>query len=494
MAPPQPRKGPVRVPQNPLMGGVLGNQMPSFTGAFSPPPPAAPAGSPLTGVASNFYQSPQVPLSPLSTEARGQMLADNNRQNRGMESLIGQIQGLTRQSQIQNPLLPSSPTAGVPTLRSPAAQSQMDFMQRQESARQLNTRLGDFSQSAGQQYVNNLSLRPDDMRDRLASRDAAMQPGGVQMQRRFAPASPLGQEADYYRRGQQGVDAGEGVFIQPGGYGSPQQYLGFNNTREGAEQTAIAMAERRATDRTAPGFRSEEQRAAQLQQGLDRRKAAIAAGLPKQRAEAKKAALQDRTLKRAVMRGMNPLSPQAQALYPEAVGRLRAARSGGQAAPANPLRTGPGGTVTAQDKANARTIARGLVHGIPGPPDKDGNPTPGSDGNPFLQQIKVTGDLDAERDIGSLHQGMVANLESSNPVTPSVEDLRAIQGYMNSIKTEHGDDATKLPQTFIKSPPIAMFQHRWDELAKMPANASDKELMDWYAKFASTDRRGMSIF
>lgn len=477
MAPPQPRKGPVRVPQNPLMGGVLGSQMPSLTGAFSPPPTASPAGSPLTGSAGNFYGTPQMSQSPLSLATRGQMLADQNRQNSGMEQLTGQIQGLTRQSQIQNPLLPSAPTAGVPSLRSPAAQSQMDFIQRQESARQLNTRQGDFSQSAGQQYANNLSLRPDDMRDRLASRDASLQPGGAQMQRRFAPESPLGQEADYYRRGQQGVDAGEGVFIQEGGYGSPQKYLGFNMSREQAETSAQEMAARRRTDRTAPGFRSEEQRAAQLQQGLDRRNKAIASGLPKRRAEEKKAALQDRTLKRAGMRGMNPLSPQAQALYPEAVGRLRAARPGGQAAPANPLAqsrpfaSGPGGTTTAQDKDNARTTVQGIAYGIPGPPDKDGNPTQGTPPNPFM--VAMGADPDNAPSVRRVWEKMVENSRDSNGVTPTPEDVRQLRNYVDAL-TKINEDAID-----VGGPAGDM----WKKLVQIPANASDDEFNKWYGQF-----------
>jgi hypothetical protein len=560
MSPPQPRKGPTRVPQNPLMGGVpqiprvqfgampngqmvprdvlSPNQQLDWERARREAGGSSPISNPLMG------DVPQVPRAQFGAMPGGQMIprevlnpaqqADWERARReaGGSPLVTNplTGGATSNAAAWGSItggefaLPAAPAAPSPTLQaiqqitqrgqlansfvgpqsplstiSPGAQSQMGFMQRQEAARQQNTRYGDFTPPAGQAYSNSLSLRPEDIRSRLANREGSMQPGGAQMQQRFAPESPLGMRADTFQRGQMGVDRGEGVFIQEGGRGSNQTYLGFNNTQEGALAAAQEMARARREDRTAPGYRSPEERAALLQQGLDRRQSAIEAGLPKQRAEEKRMKLQDKSLKRAVTRGLNPLSPQAQALYPEAAGRLRAARMGGgqQNAPANaanPFASGPGGSVTPEDKVNAKTTARALVQGVPGPPDKDGNPTPGTAGNPFLQQLGISGDLDVEQSLDDVHQGLVANMESDTSVTPTVQDLRALHGYVLAMRTQHGDKSLKLPQTFIKSPPIASFQHRWDEFANMPANASDQDFEKWYSRFAGTSRHGMSIF
>jgi hypothetical protein len=497
MAPPQPRKGPTRVPQNPLMGGVpspvggpLGQMFPPRVGSFSQYQ-SPPAGSPLTGSAANFYQQPQLSRSPLNMASRVQALAGMNQQNAGMESLIGQIQGLTQRSQAQNPMLPNSPLYGQQSrVETPQLQAQRDFIQRQEAARQQNTRYGDFSPPAGQAYSNGLDISPEAMAARQAQRLGAMQPGGAQMQQRFGPASPLGQQASQYASDQARKDAGQGVFIQEGGYGQPQEFLPFNNTRLGAEANARAMAERRRTDPTAPGYRSEQKRTDQLKEGIKRREAALASGLPKQRAQEKMQRLQDRTLKRAVARGLNPLSPQAQAMYPEAAGRLLGARAGGGPAPANPLNpsnpfiTGAGGKVTAQDQQNAETGGVALVHGAPGPPDKDGNPTQGPQGNPFLQHVGAAPDKVLDSDMGTVHAGMSANLTAANPVAPTPEDLRAVHAYAQAVRSKYGIEGMKTSPGFTATPARRAAEHGvWKSLAELPANASDKELADWYGTF-----------
>jgi hypothetical protein len=544
MAPPQPRKGPTRIPQNPLMGGYSpygppnsGSPMDFTKGQGLPGQPTAawpggysPYGPPNSGSPMYFTKGQGLPgqptaawpggYSPYGPPNSGSPMRQGSfspviPRSTNPDVDMSQYGPVTQPSMQAGMLMPFSPAGGVMSAvgrantainnplvlgiqrnmeigqqsgpgaswrvgpqapaspLTPAAQAQMDFMQRQEEARQQN-RYG--SPADPNRLTPDQKLQIAEQAS--LNREGSMQPGGAQMQQRFAPESPLGMRADTFQRGQMGVDRKEGVFIQEGGRGSNQTYLEFNKTREGALAAAQEKARARREDPTAQGYRSPEERAALIQQGLDRRQSAIEAGLPKQRAEEKRMKLQDRSLKRAVTRGLNPLSPQAQALYPEAAGRLRAARMGGgqpnvQANAANPLRTGPGGTVTAQDKENASTLASSIAYGVPGPPDKAGNPTQGPPPNPFVASMGA--DPENDPTIGKVHSGMIANLHSPTQVRPTPDDLRQLRNYADALSTLQGDDAFTGDGLVVPG--------LWKALVDIPADASDESFSKWYSRF-----------
>jgi hypothetical protein len=392
-------------------------------------------------------------------------------------------------------MLPNSPLYGQQSsVETPQLQAQRDFIQRQEAARQQNTRYGDFSQPAGQAYSNGLDISPEAMAARQAQRLGAMQPGGAQMQQRFGPASPLGQQASQYASDQARKDAGQGVFIQEGGYGQPQEFLPFNNTRLGAEANARAMAEQRRTDPTAPGYRSAQTRTDQLKEGLARRQAALASGLPKQRAQEKMQRLQDRTLKRAVARGLNPLSPQAQAMYPEAAGRLRGALAGGGLAPANPENPLPAITSSSPkttDTVSALDTAVGaLMDGIPGPPDKNGNPTPGLPAGRFAAPLRELGfDPKQDTSMSLPHKILVGLHNQGTSITPA--DAKELRTYALRVQ-EHAKGTYRETSPFsgltgiLNRTAFKRLPDMYQRLVNLPEDAPDSVYQKWVDDMGKT--------
>jgi hypothetical protein len=408
----------------------------------------------------------RVPMSPLARNARpqGNPFMDDQQAAMAEQGLMDRMNALTARSQSMNPMgMAAQGQTPIDQYRDP----RMDAMMAREAARQQNTPRNPFVDE-----MNDPSRRTPEMTQRLGESAVGYRmAGGVAAdptngRSRFTGDNPLAENTAEYARGLQGVAAGEGVMIQPGGRGSNSQYLGFNNTRAGAEQAALASA-----GPTNAGVR------AKYDNPVLRQKQADFAASKKAREEQfmqetgmnyaqarraeKTAKRQDAIFQRRVKSGMNPMSPSAFAAFPEAAGRF-------QDAYAN---RGKGGAAGAQNPMAAAFE--------PGAPDTPENTklmgetrAANASGSVTLQSYGITADS-TPQDLVSAYDAGTQSGDISD------EGLQDIFTHVKTYKPEKGQTSPFLPG----SVGVASVPEMWQELWSMPVDTPPDKLRDWHNRY-----------
>lgn len=345
----------------------------------------------------------------------------------------------------------------------------------------------------------------DERSQAIQRRNAADQTAGrpVGQGSRFTGNNPMAQNTTEYARGLQGVAAGEGVMIQPGGRGSNSQYLPFKSSPQEAE--AVAMAER--LDKTGevrrkyddPRLKAKQREFAAKKLADEQAFMAANGGMnyAQARRANKRADRQDAIFQRRVKSGMNPMSPSAFAAFPEAAGRFRdayAQRGGKQEQ--NPMRIAsdtfrPGGNVTPDSRQRSQDFLKTLGTGGT---DSTGNPTPPS---PFFSGL-----AGSEDNIQGLHFGIQEQVQQG--LEPSDDDLQKLHAatvaMQSGYKTDaydpfdmtHGAEA----EGMFGSVDVAhneAFKPMYEELASMESPTPGK-LKEWWTRFKGRVRPDTNRF
>jgi hypothetical protein len=410
-------------------------------------------------------------MSPLARNAQpqGNPFMDDQQAAMAEQGLMDRMNALTARSQSMNPMgMAAQGQTSIDQYRDP----RMDAMMAQEAARQQNTPQNPF---VGE--MNDPSRRTPEMTQRLGESAVGYRmAGGVAAdptngRSRFTGDNPLAENTAEYARGLQGVAAGEGVMIQPGGRGSNSQYLGFNNTRAGAEQAALASAgptnagvrayydnpvlKQKQADFAASKKAKEEQ--FMQETGMNYAQA--------RRAE-KTAKRQDAIFQRRVKSGMNPMSPSAFAAFPEAAGRFQDAYAnrgkGGAAGAQNPMAPTAAGprTVETQMAAAERIQTR-------------------ESSSPHMTAIGVqpgTG-------LAGLNTAMQARLKEDPSASFSDESLKEYQQQAQDYSTLSTDQND---QFNLGDTPFDQYRSTlWKELAGLPDNPRARA--EWLKKFRGSN-------
>lgn len=426
---------------------------------------ARPADRPISSFV-NPGTGGQVPMSPLASNARPQSGGLGTiQQNAAMSDLIGKINGLTAQSQIRNPVSAEPTRPGSSMDAGQRAGRIPGLFYSPNTARAANS-YGDMnSVTAGQEYARQIPTDMAGMSNRLANQN----PMHSGMQQRFAGQLP-GLMAD-----QAAVARGEAVNM--GGYGEGRT-VNFNKTPAQAEQAALA-----ARGRTNPSVRAKyddpnaiayRQRFATAKANKQEDFKAANGGMNyKQARRAEQSQKrQDSLLRQAIMRGENPMSPRATAMFPEAAGRFRQNVQGGQAKPQtqtqNPMASamGPGATNTPENISTRRSVREGLVKGVPA-----GENSPGLPPSQTLTSMGLT----PESGVPDVAKGLNSLMESGMELSAS--GVREIRAFIRALDTPQGKkspfDGTLSDMTPLKT------------LYEMPEDVSDEALLEWWSIYKS---------
>lgn len=421
-----------------------------------------------------FGGGPPMPRnSPLAQNADvrpGVSYLDRTQQNAAMSDLIGKINGLTAQSQIRNPVSAEPTRPGSSMDAGQRAGRIPGLFYSPNTARAANS-YGDMnSVTAGQEYARQIPTDMAGMSNRLANQN----PMHSGMQQRFAGQLP-GLMAD-----QAAVARGEAVNM--GGYGEGRT-VNFNKTPAQAEQAALA-----ARGRTNPSVRAKYDDpkakarradfAADKSAKHDAFKAANGGMNYKQARRAEQSQKrQDSLLRQAIMRGENPMSPRATAMFPEAAGRFRQNMQGGQAKPQmqNPMASamGPGATNTPESISARRSVREGLVKGVPA--------SENSPGLPPSQTVASMG-LTPESGVPDVANAMKSMRESG--VDLSASGIREIQAFIRALDTPQGKKSPFDTEGDVfagLSPDSSPLRY----LYEMPEDATDEELLGWWDTYKS---------
>jgi hypothetical protein len=437
----------------------------------------------------------KAPLQSLAQRAPSAIQTFNQYdQNAATVDLIDQIDALTRRSQSANPMVPGSPMA--PPIYQPT-QQQQSMIARAQAGASNNAQYGNFGPTPGMQYNQGLPQTQAGMANRIANQN----PMYSGMRKQFDAGSPLGQRASQYGADQARADAGQGVFLQPGGYGSNQQFSPFDQAagrafmqnrlagttrsamlnprgpsnfamtqadgsiagtnRLGALRSAVAANPRdpelqgalQAEELRQTGLRAEK--AARHQQFLDDNGGMSANQLRRQREVGKKGQAR---YNRAVMQGMNPMSPQAQALFPDQTKAFteqrNANRPGGVAK--NPMSEVPDRSLTGQGKS-AATMAD-LVKNDPAISSLGLPPTAG---------------------IPELHTALDARMQEDPNLSFADDELKSFQKFAKEADNVSTDQNNQFD--FGLSVTSRVTGDLWKELAALPDNPRARQ--SWLDKY-----------
>lgn len=305
--------------------------------------------SPMQTNAQPQMQNPMVPKSilPSSGQSGSQMLNDRM-QAASMRDLALKIDAIREQSQATFPTVAMSPTYGVTNPDVESAR-RLAPMLTQDAARQQNTPV-----NGNTAYANNpmrynagdpaIQMRQQDNAQRMTSGRPVDRTRGAGD--RFAgSAGRINAEYDK-------VKAGQGIF-------SNGEFLDFTPTGNPQWGTAENMRRRVELD-NAPQQATQEQRySAQARRAGIQREFIDRTGMnyaQARRAE-RKEELRQRTFNKAVIRGMNPFGPDAQALFPQQVSAAKAGAAGQGGAVKNPM-ANAGRTLEEQQAAAMRIQER----------------------------------------------------------------------------------------------------------------------------------------
>ncbi len=172
---------------------------------------------------------------------------------------------------------------------------------------------------------------------------------------------------------------------------------------------------------------------------------------------------EDNRMRKAVMRGMNPMSPQATAMFPEASARfqqnMQKQKSGGVAMQ-NPMLDAfkPDAPTTPENRAARASVRSTLVNG---------DQATGAPPSPTLSAFGVRDDMTPDQ----FRWAIVGGLESGDA------SLEGIQDIFNFVKTyDAGEDGGN---------PFA-FAPGLDTLWSLPADAKPEELSKWYREYRAS--------
>jgi hypothetical protein len=243
-------------PQVPFSSAMQGNGQASYPGGDAP------------GIASYYrnsalqqYQGGQmVPNSPLQSNAvSGSAMLDDRSQSAAMRGLAGKIDAIRERSQIQNPMVPGSPSFGVTDIQA-ESNRRMAPMVARDAARQQNT-----PENGNTAFANDPNRVTPDQKADLARKSALAAAGGG------AAADPTGMAARFGgAMGQQAtadaeaIQNGQAVRLADG---SVARFTGTPESAREAQNKGKVEREK-LRDRSNMNVPQEE---------LDRRKAADAA-------------------------------------------------------------------------------------------------------------------------------------------------------------------------------------------------------------------------
>lgn len=346
---------------------------------YQQPSSMAPQGprTPQPDTASTFVnpvQTGRVPMSPLASNARpqGNPFLDDQRTAMAEQGLTDRMNALTQRSQTLNPMGMAAPgQLPIDQYRDP----RMDALMARENARLQNTPANPFVAE-----MNDPNRMTPEMKQRFGESAVGYRmAGGVAAdptngRSRFTGDNPLAQDTAEYAENLRRVAAGEGVMIQPGGRGSNQQFIGFNNTRQGAEAAVNARRDAggfviRSGPLRGKAYNSPEAIAARKEfeaEKAAKHEAFKAANGGMNYAQARRANQRSDRMegkfKKAVRQGLNPMSPQAFAMFPDQAAAARGRYQNRDGAPKNPMETGAyargSNTVESRAASMARNVDR----------------------------------------------------------------------------------------------------------------------------------------
>jgi hypothetical protein len=273
--------------------------------------------------------------------------------------------------------------------------------------------------------------------------------------------------------------------------------------REGAFHDAFpGLANPSTRDATLQGLMETNPEAARAyqvdQQGREQRRATYDARVQKFKDEhggmsARQFGIQSRQDKRetaryrkAIMQGMNPMSPQAQGLFPDQTKSFMEQRNATVKNPmstaANPFQFAPGGGVTPDDQQKAKDFLAKAAAGATDP--STGAAIPPA---PFIKNTGVTGDED---NIQDFHFGLQTQIQQG--VTPSDDDLNTMQKYVQAMKAGHGTnqyDPFDMTYGFegvsgLDAAHTKTFAPMYKELADLK-NPTPETLRQWWSRFSA---------
>jgi hypothetical protein len=190
--------------------------------------------------------------------------------------------------------------------------------------------------------------------------------------------------------------------------------------------------------------------------------------------------------RKAIMQGMNPMSPQAQGMFPDQTRSFMEQRNATVKNPmstaANPFQSAPGGGVTPDDRQKAKDFLAKAAAGATDP--NTGATIPPSS---FIKNTGVTG---SEDNIQDFHFGLQTQIQQG--VTPSDDDLNTMQKYVQAMKAGHGNnqyDPFDMTYGFegvsgLDAKHTEAFRPMYDELAGMK-DVTPEKLREWWSRFSA---------
>lgn len=364
-----------------------------------------------------------------------------------IQNSASQINSLVARSQAANPMVPRSPGFGVVNPDAESAR-RLAPMLAQDAARQQNTPMNGMTAYE----ANPLRLRPDQKLN-LAEQNTARYMGGGAAADPTRLAGRFNPMVDQINSQANAVASGRGWYLGGqfvGATGNPQWGTAENMRRRVELNNAPQQATQEQRDS------AQARRAGAQRQFMDENNGMNY--LQARRAE-RQAGLKERSFKKAVTRGLNPMSPEAQALFPQQVAKMKG--QPGVQANQNPMGSpiAAGAPNTAENLQARNSIRAGITQGVPATAT-----TPAIPPSPFIQSLGVTADA-APADIETGLNDMM--LRSEVPSPEGLKDLRILVGTYTGTDGESPFASTEVPES-------------WDALRNLPENASNEQLTSWW--------------
>jgi len=187
--------------------------------------------------------------------------------------------------------------------------------------------------------------------------------------------------------------------------------------------------------------------------------------------------------KRDVMRGMNPMSPEAAALHPEAYKSFQ--QNMGKKSEASTMQN-PMAIDKPRTAENFQAAQDALTLRVSGVPASDVHP--GYQPDPFLTQtIGLTPD---DMSPTAAQAGLFAATQAGSVDIPPA-DIRKLQEVARTAKKKPGDEDPFVFHSVWNSTSPAQtsdFGPLWKELHDIPDNAPDAKLSEWYDRYKAIVR------
>lgn len=364
--------------------------------------------------------------------------------NRGMYDLARSIDAIRERSQVKFPSNPMSPMYGVVD---PATESarRLAPMLAQDAARRQNTPMNGMTAYE----ADPTRYRPGDPAIQARQLDNAQRVTSGRLMDRTR-SNPM---ADQINAQANAVASGRGWYLGGqfvGATGNPQWGTAENMRRRVEMGNAPQQATQEQRDSAQARRAGAQRQFMEENNGMNY--------LQARRAE-RQAGLKERSFRKAVTRGLNPMSPEAQALFPQQVAKMR----GQSVAQANQNPMGSpiaaGAPNTAENLQARNSIRAGITQGVPATAT-----TPAIPPSPFIQSLGVTADA-SPADVETGLNDMM--LRSEVPSPEGLKDLRILVGTYTGTDGDSPFASTEVPDS-------------WDALRNLPENASDEQLKSWW--------------